>query len=162
MAAAVAAAAQGAAVVVLEAAERLGGTTATSGGAIWVPANPWAAAAGVEDDAESALRYLDALALGDADRPLAEAYVRRAAGVVRAIEQRTALRFEHQPGWPDYHVELGGARERSLEIGPVQVAPEALATVRPDPYGVPPLTVNEERSASPPDAAELERRRHEG
>src|SRR6185437_7489268 len=103
-------------------------------------------------------------ALGDFDDALAEAYVRDAARTISELEGATSVRWELQPGWPDYHAELPGARTegRSLEIGPVQVGPESLRAVRPDPYGVAPITVNEERSPDPPDADEITRRRREG
>lgn len=148
----------------LEATGALGGTTAVSGGAIWVPSNPWAAAAGIQDDRSDAIAYLRCLELGDVDRDRSDAYVRLSAPTVRRIEQATALRWEMQPGWPDYHAEYPGStlEGRSLEIGPVSVDKAALARVRVDPYGVPPMTVNEERSASPPDRAELARREREG
>lgn len=163
MAAALAAAREGAEVTVLEAAAGLGGTTTLSGGAIWVPGNPWAAARGIADDPDAALGYVDGLRLGDANMDLVETYVRSAAGVIRGLEDVTALRWQMQPGWPDYHSEFaGGVREgRALEIGPAEVPLDAIAAVRPDPYGVPPMTVNEERDG-PPDAAELERRVRDG
>jgi succinate dehydrogenase/fumarate reductase flavoprotein subunit len=163
LAAAVAAAARSAEVTVLEAATLLGGTTAISGGGIWIPANPWAAAAGVEDSAEEALAYLRALELGDSDRALSEVYVREGPRVARAVEARTPLRWQHLTGFPDYHVELGGGQPlgRSLEIRPVQVEREVLARVRPDPYGQPPITILE-GEADRPDAEELARREREG
>jgi succinate dehydrogenase/fumarate reductase flavoprotein subunit len=163
MAAGLSAALHGADVTVLEASGVLGGTTVLSGGAIWVPGNPWAAAKGIDDNPGAALRYVGELAVGDTNMELVEAYVTRAADVIRGLEDVTAVRWEMQPGWPDYHAELpGGIVEgRALEIGPTQVPLEAIAAVRVDPYGVPPMTVNEERS-TPPDAAELQRRVREG
>ena len=97
--AAVAAATDGADVTVLEAAELLGGTTGISGGGIWIPANPWAAAAGVEDSPEEALRYLAALDIGHCDAALARAYVRDGVAAVRANESVSALRRAGLMGW---------------------------------------------------------------
>ena len=56
--AALAAADAGASVGLFEKAELLGGTTALSSGVVWLPANPIAAAAGVEDSRAQALDYL--------------------------------------------------------------------------------------------------------
>jgi 3-oxosteroid 1-dehydrogenase len=150
MAAAVAAARGGAAVTVLEATGHIGGTTAYSGGGIWIPANRWAAAHGVEDSPDAGVRYLRALELGDVDRPLCEAYVRQGPQVTAAVEASTPLRWQHLVGFPDYHAELDGGKVggRSLEIGPVELDAAVLARVRPDPYGMPPLTINEEAAAS--------------
>jgi succinate dehydrogenase/fumarate reductase flavoprotein subunit len=164
MACAVAAASGGARVTVLEATSVIGGTTAISGGAIWVPASDAARTAGVADSTAEAGAYLRELALGDFDEGLAEAYLRLAPATVAALERATAMRWEVQPGWPDYHAELPGAKleGRSLEIRAVAVDHDALAMTRRDPYGVPPMSVNEERSANPPNAAELRRRERAG
>lgn len=162
MAAAVAAARERAKVTVLEAADVLGGTTVLSGGGIWVPANPWAAALGIEDSPELALEYLSNLQAGDVDESLREAYVRTAAKVIRGIEDVTAIRWQLQPGWPDYHAEYpGGLREgRTLEMAAAPVGRDAAEIVRRDPYSAPLMSMNEE--ADPPDADELARREREG
>jgi 3-oxosteroid 1-dehydrogenase len=163
MAAAVAATSAGAKVTVLEAAASLGGTTAISGGGIWVPASPWAASAGVEDSAEDGLRYLRALALGDAAPGLCETYVRECVRIARAVEAVTPLSWQHLAGFPDYHAERdgGSAAGRSLEIRPVAIEAGVRSQIRPDPHGVPPITIGEE-AASPPDREELQRRAERG
>jgi 3-oxosteroid 1-dehydrogenase len=51
-------------VLLLEKSEWIGGTTARSGGVMWIPNNPFMKRDGVEDSAEQATRYLDALAEG--------------------------------------------------------------------------------------------------
>lgn len=164
MAAALAAARAGARVTVLEAAETLGGTTAISGGGIWIPANRWARAAGVADSPEDGLRYLRALGLGDTDDVLARAYASNGMSAVAEIEGETPLRWQHLTGFPDYHAELDGGKAlgRSLEIAPVQIDPDLVARVRPDPHRTPPITINEEASGDVPDAEELESRRRAG
>jgi 3-oxosteroid 1-dehydrogenase len=161
--AAVAAAQRGAGVTLLESAPTIGGTTAYSGGGIWVPNNPAATAAGIDDSVEDALAYLRSLDLGDTDPGLAETYVRQGARVVRAVEQATALRWHHLVQFPDYHAELpGGRREgRSLEVDPLRLAPDVLRMIRPDPYAAPPITIVE-ADTDPPDGAEIARRRREG
>ena len=57
-AAAATAATRGASVLVLEAAGLIGGTTAKSGGVMWIPNNPIMQAAGTRDERPDALRYL--------------------------------------------------------------------------------------------------------
>jgi len=163
LAAAVSAARQGAHVTLLEAAPTLGGTTATSGGGIWVPANPWAAADGVEDSPERALRYLRRVAALNGDASLAEVYVEEAVRVLQALEETTPMRFQQINGFPDYNPELEGAMTaggRVLETAPVQVSQEVLGLVRENPYNWPPITFDE--GAQPPEVAELERRRRDG
>jgi 3-oxosteroid 1-dehydrogenase len=161
MAAALSAAHAGAEVTVLERAPWLGGTTAISGAGIWIPANPWSAAAGVEDSVDDALQYVSQLDLGDVQPALLETYVREGASIVAEFAERAGLTWNHLIGMSDYHAEFaGGSREgRSLEIGPVQVDPTALARVRPDPYETRPWTINEQAGSLPtPDEAELQRR----
>lgn len=164
MAAAVGAATSGAKVTVVEAAEHLGGTTAISGGGLWIPANPWAAAEGVEDSAEDAVRYLRAIQDGQGDPSIPEAYVREALRITGLAEERTPLRWQLLTGFSDYYPELDGGvvNGRSLEMQPVAVAPEVIRLVRPNPYGLPPITINEGELPELPDEAELERRRREG
>ena len=160
MAAALSAAASGARVSVLEASPWLGGTTATSGGGIWVPANRWGAGVGVVDSIDAARTYLHALRLGDVDPVLVETYLARADTVARDIEERAGIWWQHLVGMSDYHCERpGGCVDgRSLEIAPTTVSASALARVRPDPYAAPPWTINEEASSDRPDGQELARR----
>jgi len=58
--AALSAANQGAAVLMLEKGSQWGGTSAKSGGGIWVPNNRNIAQAGVSDSAEEAFKYMRA------------------------------------------------------------------------------------------------------
>ena len=166
MAAAVAAASAGASVTVLESAAVIGGTTAISGGAIWVPANPWAAAAGVEDTVDDGIRYLERmLREGDGDLELSTGYVRGMLPVLAELEAAAGLRWQHMIGFTDYHAELPGGSEggRGLELTPIEVPREAWSMVRPDPYNPGRTTVNEATGAhAAPDAAELERRARTG
>src|SRR5215204_1627147 len=73
--AAIAAHDAGAAVGLYEKADVVGGTTALSGGIVWVPNNPQAAAAGISDSRADALTYLDSLSLGMIDRTLVETLI---------------------------------------------------------------------------------------
>ena len=165
MSAAVAAATSGADVTILEAADHIGGTTAISGGGLWMPANPWAAANGIEDTVEAGVTYLKALQAGGGDAlpAAAEAYVNEGLRITRTIEERTPIRWEHIRGFADYHTNLPGGVEdgRSLEMKPFQASPEAHALVRENPYRMPPMTIAEEELPTPPDAEELARREAE-
>ena len=157
MAAALAAASAGASVTVLEAAEHIGGTTAISGGGIWLAG---------EGEAErvAALTYLRALGLGDADDALCETYVDAGGDAIAALSARAGLTWQRIGGFSDYHADLPGGSEagRSLEIAPVRVPAAVLARVRPDPHGVPPVTIVEEASPDPPGAAEIAARARDG
>ena len=122
--AALAAAAGGADVGLYEKADVLGGTTAISGGIVWVPGNHLmdgideVDAAERDADPAEALRYLRALA-GDAlDVAVAEALVSAGPEMLRFVEASSPCRFRLLAGYPDYHPDVPGARPaggRSLE-----------------------------------------------
>jgi 3-oxosteroid 1-dehydrogenase len=124
---AVAAAIGGARVVVLEKTELVGGTTAVSGGGLWVPLNHHAAEAGVADSRDDALTYLRACSGGAADDDVLEALVDHGAEMIRTLEERGGLRFRPWPAYGttiDYRPELPGARHggRTLDPGTVELA----------------------------------------
>ena len=73
--AALVAAKAGLKVAVLEKSERFGGTTAISGGGLWIPGSPQARAAGVDDSAEIARNYALAVVGNRAERALIDAYI---------------------------------------------------------------------------------------
>ena len=60
---------QGAEVLVLEKADMLGGTTAVSGGGVWLPGNHKMAEAGIDDSREDALAYIRRLTNGTEPDP---------------------------------------------------------------------------------------------
>lgn len=118
MSAALSAVARGARVLVVEKASVFGGTTAVSGGVMWVPANHVARREGVEDDADLARAYLRAL-LGDRyDPPFIDAYLATAPDMLRFLEEELRLPLTTEIGTPDYRSDLPGAlaRGRSVQV----------------------------------------------
>ena len=59
MCAAVVACSAGKTALVLEKTSLIGGTTARSGGVMWIPNNPYMTKAGVPDSLEAAVKYLE-------------------------------------------------------------------------------------------------------
>jgi 3-oxosteroid 1-dehydrogenase len=98
--AAVLAARAGLRTLVLEKTALLGGTSAYSGAACWLPGTEVQRRAGVPDSTESARTYLGAL-LGDDEKDRREAFLDTAPRVVAALEEDPAIRFEWRP-FPDY------------------------------------------------------------
>ena len=108
----------GARVTVLEKASQIGGTSAWSGGMIWIPNNPHMRAAGIADSKEEALTYLAALSHDLILPELAEAYVDTGPEMVSWLEANTSVRFQMVEEFPDYHPEFPGGKPeggRSLE-----------------------------------------------
>ena len=128
LAAAVAAAEAGAQVLILERASQLGGTTAVSGGSVWVPCNRHMAELGVADSRAEALAYIRALAKGSEDPALVEAFVDSAPAMIEFLERATPLRMFATRGFRDYYTPYGvpGAKTegRSLEPVPFPVGRE--------------------------------------
>ncbi|KWX24463.1 FAD-binding protein [Mycolicibacterium wolinskyi] len=120
--AALTAAVSGASVAVYEKAPTVGGTTAVSGGIVWIPAHDRADEPLPVDDA---LAYLRAQSLGYMDAELVETFVRTGPAMLDFVEAHSELRFAVAEGFPDYKPELPGGRPgggRSLSAGPVDLA----------------------------------------
>ncbi|WP_370499743.1 FAD-dependent oxidoreductase [Mycolicibacterium sp. jd] len=121
--AALTAAVNGATVEVYEKAETVGGTTAVSGGIVWIPAHPRSADG--ELTAEDAMAYLRAQSLGYMDDELVETFVQSGAPMLDFLEAHSDLVFEVAAGFPDYKPELPGGKPgggRSLHAGPFDLA----------------------------------------
>lgn len=120
MAAALSAADSGAHVIVAERATHLGGTSAISGGWMWLPGNPKGAAAS-GDTREEAEQYLRALA-GDAldDRRVDE-FLNAVPEAIDFFERRTDVSFVYPELSPDYSMLLPGAKPggRAIHAEPV-------------------------------------------
>lgn len=110
LAAALAAHESGARVRVIERFDRIGGTSAVSGGVIWVANNPRQQAAGLADSSEEALDYFAALDHGDIRRDLIEAFVYAGPAALAFLEGIDALRVSVLPGYPDYYLDRPGAK----------------------------------------------------
>jgi 3-oxosteroid 1-dehydrogenase len=145
MTAALAAAKQGLAVVVVEKAPRFGGSTARSGGGVWIPNNEALQAAGVEDTPERAREYLAAIVGDVVPAERRDTFLDRGPEVVAFVQRHTPLRLQWVPGYSDYHPEAPGGRPggRSCEPGMLdgKVLGEELANLEP-PYSALPRGVS--------------------
>jgi succinate dehydrogenase/fumarate reductase flavoprotein subunit len=110
MAAALAAHEAGAKVALVERWERIGGTSAISGGVIWVADNPRMRAAGMADSREDALAYFRSLDHGDLVDETLEAFVDRGPEALAFLEGAGALSVSVLPGYPDYYLDRPGAK----------------------------------------------------
>ncbi len=96
---------EGAKVGVFEKADKVGGTTAWSGGMIWIPNNHHMAELGIDDSADDAHAYLMSLSHGLINPDLARAYVDTGPEMVQWMEENTPAKFVIVEGFPDYHPE---------------------------------------------------------
>ena len=119
MTAAAVAAAEGLRVLLLEKTAHVGGTTAVSGGMVWMPANAKMADCGIPDSLDDARRYLDAVIPTDAARRLRETYLREAGTALAYLEARTAVALKPVAHYPDYYPALPGATVGGRVLEPV-------------------------------------------
>lgn len=105
-------------VVVVEKAATLGGSTAISGGAVWVPDHPHLASIGLNDSRADVLAYLGAM-LGNRLKPdLIGAFLDSGPEMVRFLEKHTELSLIPRAVSPDYHPELPGAAPGGRTLDP--------------------------------------------
>ncbi len=109
-------------VVVVEKAPVFGGTTAFSGGVLWIPGSPQARKAGIQDSREAVMRYMRAETGAFFDRPAVEAFVDRGPEMVEFFERETALKFIPTL-YPDYHPDVDGGVDigRSILAAPFDI-----------------------------------------
>ena len=119
---AVVAAKRGMKVAVLEKADVFGGTTAFSGGVLWVPGNPVSARAGIQDSREETERYLRNETGEFYDEPAVRAFLDNAPRMVEFFERETAVKFVPTL-YPDYHPTVPGGVDvgRSILAEPYDI-----------------------------------------
>jgi 3-oxosteroid 1-dehydrogenase len=105
-------------VVILEKSGMVGGTTAMSGGMLWIPGNHHQLEAGIADSDEDIVAYLDALAPGQLDPDTLGAFMERGPEMLRYLEDKTPVRMHAYTDFPDYQPYMPGAKPdggRSLD-----------------------------------------------
>jgi len=102
----------GKSVLILEKTDLVGGTTARSGGVMWIPNNPFLKRDGIEDSYEKASAYLDSV-VGDRDdapgatRERRQTYLREAPRMLDFLIGQ-GLKFNRVKYWPDYYDDRPG------------------------------------------------------
>ncbi|WP_081286140.1 3-ketosteroid-delta-1-dehydrogenase [Mycobacterium colombiense] len=120
MAAALAAHELGLSVLIVEKSSYVGGSTARSGGALWLPASPVLAEANAGDTAQRAGTYLDSVVAGSAPAQRSSAFVAHVSATVDMLRRTTPLRLFWARDYSDYHPEEpgGSAAGRTCECRP--------------------------------------------
>lgn len=109
LAAAVTAAELGLEVIVVEKEPLFGGTTAWSGGWLWIPRNPLAVAGGIDEDVEVPRTYLRNELGEHFDAERVDAFLKHGPRMVAFFQSRTALQFIDGNAIPDFHESSPGA-----------------------------------------------------
>lgn len=103
LSAAVTAAELGLRVIVAEKDPQFGGTTAWSGGWMWIPRNPLARQAGLIEDIDKPLSYLRHELGASFDESRARAFLENGPRMVEFFQRKTALQFIDGNVIPDFH-----------------------------------------------------------
>jgi 3-oxosteroid 1-dehydrogenase len=105
-------------VVILEKTNMVGGTTAMSGGMLWIPNNHHQHALGLEDSDEEVVTYLDSLSPGALDPETLWSFMQNGPEMLRYLEEKTPVRLVAFKDFPDYQPYSPGAKPdggRSLD-----------------------------------------------
>lgn len=109
LSAAIFAADQGLSVLIVEKSDKYGGTSAISGGGIWIPNNHFLKAKGGNDSYEKAMTYLKASVGEQVDESRLKAYLDNAPEMIRYLQENTRVNYTVAERYPDYYQHLPGA-----------------------------------------------------
>ena len=141
MTAALASAHRGLDTLVVEKSEFFGGSTARSGGGVWIPGNYALKKASVPDSLEDAKAYLAAIVGDEVPEQRRNTFLERGPETLEFVRDHCAVDFVWVPEYSDYYPEAPGGRAigRSVEPRPVngKVLGDELARLHP-PYMKPP------------------------
>lgn len=103
--------------VVIEKSDKYGGTSAVSGGGIWIPCNDDIARTGGSDSYEEALTYLKHVIGNEVPQERIEAYLKNAPEMVRYMAKMFGIHYHNVPKYPDYYPNQPGGKKgwRSMQ-----------------------------------------------
>lgn len=135
MLAAVRAADEGLKTLIVEKTELVGGTSAISGGGIWIPDNYDMPKAGLRDSVDTAFRYVKACAKGLSSDDRILAYVETARQMAKYLKD-IGIPYRCVPKYADYYPTMDGAMPGGRTMDPVdwnagQLGAQALELLRP-------------------------------
>ncbi|MGZ4456440.1 MAG: 3-oxosteroid 1-dehydrogenase [Nocardioides sp.] len=119
MTAALAARSHGLETVLLEKSAYFGGSTARSGGGVWIPGNYALRDAGQADDPAQSKLYLESIVGDVVPQVRRDTYIDRGPEVMDFIKAHTPVRFAWVPDYADYHPEAPGGRVKGRSVEPV-------------------------------------------
>lgn len=107
--------------LVIEKSELYGGSSATSGGVVWIPATRQAKEAGSDDTPEDGFKYIRALTAPDVPDSLIWAFVNNGPKMLDWMEQNSDVKYA-TTHYCDYHPNLPGGKTafRSHDVVPIQ------------------------------------------
>jgi 3-oxosteroid 1-dehydrogenase len=117
---AVRAADEGLRVLVLEKSDLFGGTTAYSGGVLWIPCNYDQAGNGVQDDLKTAFSYVKRVAKGLSPDERILAYVESANSMMEYMRDGVGQPYHSLTRYPDYYQQVAGSIKGGRSMDPAR------------------------------------------
>ncbi len=130
MTAALAAHEAGLRTVIVEKNGRYGGSTARSGGGVWIPGNSVLRKAGIQDTRADAAAYLRHVAGPGIEQERIDAYLDHGPTMLDLVLERTPLKLQWVPGYSDYYPEGPGGRPGGRSVEPVPMDSGVLGELR--------------------------------
>ncbi|WP_200174257.1 3-oxosteroid 1-dehydrogenase [Tomitella cavernea] len=142
MTAGLAAAKNGLRAVIIEKAENYGGSTARSGGGVWIPNNEVLRRDGVQDTPEAARTYLHSIIGDTVDPDRIDTYLERGPEMLSFVLANSPLELRWVTNYSDYYPEAPGGRAGGRSVEPVPFdghkLGEELKNLEPDYVKAPP------------------------
>ena len=117
-------------VLVVEKNTFYGGSTALSGGALWIPDNHHMHQDGVDDSQAEGHRYMKEAIGNHSSEERQSAYVQYGPEMIEYLEQKTHLQFQRIPGYSDYYPELPGGTSLGRTLEPLPFNGKRLGKMR--------------------------------
>jgi 3-oxosteroid 1-dehydrogenase len=115
-------------VLVIEKTDCYGGSTARSGGALWIPNNYLLAQEGVDDSLEKARQYLQSTVGDRVSLNLQDTYLAQAPRLIEWLRDNSCVQFQRMPDYADYYPERPGGLAASRSLEPVPFNGKRLGT----------------------------------
>ena len=112
----------GAKTLVIEKSSQFGGTSATSGGGVWIPNNRYAKAENVNDSDQDARNYINSVSPeGMIKDELIETYISEGPRMIDYLHENSQVKYRNLAHYPDYFPDNTGGKEgnRSMEPEPI-------------------------------------------
>jgi 3-oxosteroid 1-dehydrogenase len=119
MTAAIVAAKAGLKVLMVEKSKTYGGTSATSGGGLWIPCNHLMPGVGIEDNEADAITYMSTLSGKDVPLRNVESFVKNGPRMLHWMEENTEVQYIAMAEYADYYQQTPGARPGGRSIDPI-------------------------------------------
>ena len=112
----------GAKTLVIEKSDQFGGTSATSGGGVWIPNNRYAKAENVDDSDQDARDYINSVSpKGKINEDLIETYIIEGPRMIDYLHENSIVKYRNLSYYPDYFPDNPGGKggNRSMEPEPI-------------------------------------------